>query len=538
MKITAQLKGWLAEQGVKPDATETEVRRFVADALVKGTLTDAKYVEMSRDSDATGGTALLATLEKMNARLDRIEGGAAGEKGTLRSDAPRMPGSENPSEPTYFEKTLAGVSSEGSGGTMVRVKNAHEQYDRSRGELRFPSTKNRGGLGVPHPLAGQKAFEGYGGNGIAPRPLYMPSQLDKALAGAYIKFSVHASLGGRNIPRPLRMTDHDKDLMQYLIQECEWGGVLHGEGSEVEGAIGLKGEKLSPFYQKALLDDSTSGGLEAAPILFDDMLITTPLLYGEFFPKVRVVNITRGRRVEGAQMSNVTLGSSTEGTAITLFNTANFIAAFDTTIFVCAGAIEIGLDFLSDSPIDIAAQVAESYQNSMLKWLDDQIIDGDGTTEPEGIMQASGTVTVNATNGSGGPWTVGDQEALLFGVAKQYKDGDPNRTGFGANELTYRRIRGIAVGTTDQRRVFGMTHEDYRLLDRFFGINGSFGNREEIFGNFFRYRMYRRLGMTVRTETAGSTLVRANTMLMVARSRWGGQLEDGLAFAVCADGQS
>ena len=177
-------------------------------------------------------------------------------------------------------------------------------------------------------------------------------------------------------------------------------------------------------------------------------------------------------------------------------------------------------------------------QQQLLKWLDDQIIDGDGTTEPEGILQASGTTTVNSANGAGGPWTVGDEEALLFGVSKQYKSGDQGRIGYGANALTYRRVRGIAVGTTDQRRVFGMNHEEYQVFDRFFGINESFGNRDQVFGHFGRYRMYRRLGMTIRSESGGSTLLRSNTMLISARSRWGGQLEDGAAFAVCTDGVS
>jgi HK97 family phage major capsid protein len=275
------------------------------------------------------------------------------------------------------------------------------------------------------------------------------------------------------------------------------------------------------------------------PIFFDDMLITTPLLHSELFPKVKVVNITRGRRIEGASMSNVTLGAATEGTAITLFATANFIAAFDTTIFVCMGSIEIGLDFLSDSPTDIASAVASSYQEQQLKWLDDQIADGDGTTEPEGIMQAAGTTTVNATNGAGGPWTVGDVEALLFGVSKAYKGGtDPARIGFASNNTTYRRIRGIAVSTTDQRRVFGMTHEDYRIFERFWAINESFGNREAVFGNWFRYRMYRRAGINLRTTQEGFTAVRSNTMLITARSRWGGNLEDGASFAIASDGQS
>lgn len=549
MKITSQLKEWLQSQkGVKPDATEQQYREAAAKSFVdsENPLTHDKYVELTKDADTDKGNAVKGVLDQLlegqKAMSDRMTAMETGKKPALKSTAPVLPAASDKGGVSAYEKSFANGIGEDGSGVIVRVKGAHEQYDSTKSAKMFPDTvANSAGVSVKHPFAGRQMFEG-GDKGQ--RPIEETSELEKALIGAFIKYSITKSNRGV-APHPrLAMTDHDHDLMQYALHESKWCGVLRsGEngGTETDGSIGLelRGQKLSPMLQKAVLDDAASGGLEAAPIFFDDMLITTPLLYSEFFPKVNVVNINRGRRIEGASMGNVTLAASTEGTAITLFNTANFIAAFDTTIFVCAGSIEIGLDFLTDSPIDVAAAVGDSYQRTMLKWLDDKVIAGNGTTEPEGVTVASGTVTVNATNGAGGPWTVGDEEALLFGVAKQFKTGyDPARIGFGANETTYRRIRGIAVGTTDQRRVFGMTHEDYRLLDRFFGINASFTNPKQVFGNWARYRMYRRMGMNVRWETAGYTLGRTNTGVMIARSRWGGHLESGSAFAVCADGQT
>jgi HK97 family phage major capsid protein len=549
MKVTASLKQLLqSEKGVKPDASEQEYRKATYAALAdeKGHPGfEAKYLETQKDEDTKGGNALVTALETLNKRMEALEG-KSNPGGGLSKTAPQMPtGGElpngsDPNEPSFFEKAL-GMADFAAGADMApRIKSATERYSGAKSLMVFPDFNK---AGRKHPLAGRPVMDSHpASNGIAPHQLSNPSELEMAAAGAWIKFSIHQEKGGIGVPIALKMTDHDRDLVQWILHECEFSGVLKGGsigGTEADGAIGLKRQKLTPYLRKALIDDAASGGLEAAPIFFDDMLITTPLLHSELFPKVKVVNVTRGRRIEGASMANVTLGAATEGTAITLFNTANFIAAFDTTIFVCMGSIEIGLDFLSDSPIDIAAAVANSYQEQQLKWLDDNISDGDGTTEPEGIMQAAGTTTVNATNAAGGPWTVGDTEALLFGVSKAYKGGtDPSRIGFASNQLTYRRIRGIAVSTTDQRRVFGMNEEDWMLHGRFYGINESFGNREMVFGNWFRYRMYRRAGITVRSTKEGATLVRANTMLLTARSRWGGNLEDGAAFAVCADGQS
>lgn len=545
MKVTSSLKSLLQSKGVKPDATEQEYRKAAYAELAKGDEAFEKsYLDTQKDDpNVAGGNALVATLEKLAKDVAELKSNPsrdvlADHRRGIAENAPEMPD---------LGKSLANGEGESTNPRdVVNVIGAHKQYDSSKKRLHFPE-RTRKGEGVAHPFAGQPAFEGEGH-----RPIYEPSQLDKAIMGSFIKFSV--TNGGKKnegIDRKFWMTEHDWGLMKYALSECEWGGTINagqdgfGQNASAIGIGGPSGgQKLSPMLQKAILDDATSGGLEAAPILFDDQLITVPLLHSEFFPKVKVVNITRGRRIEGASIGTVTITSSTEGSAISLFNTANFIAAFDTTIFVASGAIEIGLDFLSDSPLDIAGVVAADYQQVMLQWLDSQIIGGDGTTEPEGILSASGTTTVNATNGSGGPWTVGDVEALLFGVSKAYKGGtDPNRIGFGSLEATYRRIRSIAVSTTDQRRVFGMTHEDYKVLMRFWGIGSSStggftSNREAIFANFARYRMYRRLGLQVVREEAGSTLRRANTMLLIARSRWGGQLEDGAAAAVCTDGMT
>ena len=80
------------------------------------------------------------------------------------------------------------------------------------------------------------------------------------------------------------------------------------------------------------MDDNTSGGLEAVPIVFDDAVILTPVLTGELFPLVKLVNIPRGRRIEGFSVGNPTITSGTaEGSSISLFDTTSYIAAFDTT---------------------------------------------------------------------------------------------------------------------------------------------------------------------------------------------------------------
>lgn len=544
MKLTAQLKAWLVEHmGVAKDADDSAFRKAVAEALVDGKLDSGTLLKLTEEPQHKEADAFAAKLDAILESQKSFGERLAAVEQRKEQPAEKRAEAEEPQPKgapelqakdggrSLFELTFASAP---KSDLVVRHVTADKRYDGSRGEKRFPAFDDRGRR---HPYANQRFFEGAPGGQM--RLIDEPSELDRAVAGAYCKWSLSSQLGNR-VPTALRMTDHDAELMQFALREMKWAGVIHGVGDEDSRAVPVFGQRLDERQVKAVLDDATSGGLELAPIVFDDMIISTPILNGELYPLVNVVNITRGRRVEGGVIGNVTLSSGgADGTAIPLFATASFISAFDTTIFVANGAIEIGLDFLSDSPVAVADIVTAQYGQVLLNWLDTQIAIGDGTTEPEGVTVASGTVTVNATNGATGPPTVGDYEALLFGVAKQYKTGYPvQRIAYAANETTYRRARAIAVSGTDQRRVFGMTHEDYTLLGHPYKINGSFGNRSAVFGNFARYRMYRRMGLTMKATTEGKELTRANLLLITARARFGGQIEDGNAFAVQADGQS
>jgi HK97 family phage major capsid protein len=505
MKITPQLKQFLTGHGVAADATDEDIKAATTRLLVTNVLTAEKYAELSADPAAAEADELMGMLTKAVA-----DGLRAGNQAPASEPArPQLPD---------IGKALAMGGSVAEVDGVPRVKRAHEQYAASRSELRYPASTNRG---VKHPLAGQLVGEG---EGVMKRVIEHPSRRDAAVSGAYIKWSL---TGCRGIPAKLQMTDHDKDLIHYAMTEMEWGGESDRLGNNHEG---IKARKLQPSEQKALIDDNTSGGLEAAPIVFDDMLITTPLLYGEFFPSVNVVPISRGRRIEGVSIGNVTLSSGgADNTNIPLFTTTAFIAAFDTNIYVCDGAIEIGLDFISDSPIDVVGEVQRQYGIRQLAWLDEQIAIGDGTTEPEGITVASGTTSV--AGGSAAP-TVGVYESFFFGVTKKYKQGYPSdRIMFGANETTYQRARAIAVGASDARRIFGMTHGDYMLMGHKYGISEAMANTQAFFANMARYRMYRRMGITIKATTEGQTLVRKNLLMISARGRWGGQLEDGGAAA-------
>lgn len=543
MELTPQLRAWLVENcDVAAESSEEDFKAAAMNALNSGQLSVAKLHELTQvKEEETVETAEVEAIEKeevvetvvaevqqqdddesakaFGLLAEAISGLSKKIDSIDKKAAAPAPAPIAAPEATKGSKVMASQN--------IRVRGAEELYSSTKGAAICPEK---------HVRAGEQAH-------IFGRPLETPSQLDKAVSGAYFKWCLNAGSSAGNVPRSLRMTEHDEQLMKYAMHNMAWTGLIGGEGTDSSGATKVDGRKLSDFEIKSLIDDSTSGGLEAAPIVFDDAVILTPVLHGELFPLVNVVPISRGRRVEGFSLGNPTFTSGTaEGTAISLFSTSGYVSAFDTTIFNAVGAMEIGLDFEEDSPVNIGALVAQRYGETALEYLDNQIANGDGTTEPQGVINASGVTSVSTTNGTTGGPTVDDYEGLMFGIAKQYRTAaDRARTVFCMNDTTYKRARAIAVGSGDVRRVFGMetnAHGDYSLLGHNVKIQNDMGNSDVFFANLRYYRMYRRLGLNIRVETGGKELAQKNLKLVVVRMRFGGQLEQGGAAAVTSDAQS
>lgn len=550
-KLTPAVKRFAVEKcGLPVTATDAQVIEACAKAVAEGKISEKKLASLCGTSESETANLLKSVVTAVKQAVASVvpkKDGKGKKEGEVKKKKEPAPSKAAPDDAALKAavdarlKEMGVINGDGTTPTQmlgkassylnansVTVKSAIERYDATRKAAVCP---DRTHMGSRHSKAGQPAT-------IAGRQLYHPSERDKAVAGSFFKWALACGSDQRDIPRPLQMTDHDRDIVNWSLRNAEWTGLIRGDG-DTPGSIKIDRRKLNDMEMKALLDDATSGGLEAAPIVFDDAVILTPILHGELFPDVNVVNITRGRRIEGFSIGNPTFTSGTaEGTAITPFNTASFIQAFDTTIYNAVAAMEIGLDFEEDAPNDIGGIVVERYGLQAMAWLDEQIAVGDGTTEPEGIFVASGTTAVNSDNGLSGPPTVSDYEGLMFGVAKQFRKEPGARVVFVGNETSYRRARAIPVGPSDERRVFGMTHGDYRLLDADYRIQNSIANNQVGYVNLKRYRMYRRLGLNVRIETAGNYLATRNLKLIVLRMRFGGRLELGGAAAVMTDAQS
>lgn len=552
MTLTERLRDWLtANCDVKADTEDGEFKKAAGEAFASGKLTAEKYMELSKDEDEdmdefvkefkTIGDKLgeLTKLLKPDTDVEKAAKEKAAKEKAEKEDEEKEDEEKAEKEATgkpkgekvvsNLSKMIArfgGVVVEPNEDPVIRVKEAVEQYDDTKSALSFPATTK---AGRPHPMAGRPVKD-FGERGHV---IDSASDRDKAVSGAYVKLlcSTARSRGSRSIGWSM-LPQHDKELLYYAMDNMKWGGY---SGNGDDRFADIIDRKLYEGEKQALIDDAVSGGLEAAPIVFDDQVIQAPLLHGELFPLVNVVPLDRGRRIEGVVTGTVTGGwGGIDDTAITLFNTANYVSAFDTTIFRWEGAIRIGLDFLSDTPIDFGAHVTSQYGERLLEDLDDVIAVGNGATQPTGIMNTPAGLTTVAW---GGATSIGNYESLMFGVHKrELRPNVDSSAVFCGTYTSYQRAKAIPVGAADARRLSNTVstpnYRDYSWMDRPFKINESLANAQLFFAILARYRMYRRRGLVIRTSTEGDTLIRRNEMLMVAQCRYGGQLERGACGAV------
>lgn len=349
------------------------------------------------------------------------------------------------------------------------------------------------------------------------------SELEYAKLGTWYKF-----LATRTPGMKVSLEHHEKALLHEILEKDTFCG-LHN---------GIWRKDIPGVDVKALLNDSASGGTELVPEWFDMNIVTFPLLHSELFPFVDLVPVPRGASVEGASIGNPSVGwSYEEGTSIGLFDTSALVAAIDTDIHPVTAAIEVGRDLMADSVAAVGKIIEQNIGQSMAAELDNVIANGDGTSQPQGIFNASGITTVNSAGGAGADPQVDDYEALVFAIGKQYRRPQFNCC-YIANDTTYSRARGVPLASDDARRIFGMDQQSYTVFGWPYRIQNDIANSKIAFGAMSRYRMYRRQGQEVRWVTEDAELARKNQSLLIVRGRYGGKIVDANAWAKITDAKA
>jgi len=571
MELTEALKKWAVENlDVAADASDDEYKSAITKAISDGTLVAGKYAElMAEDPDVKEElgkllaeanapmivglgemTQAIGTLaEKIGERPPKPAGTDDGEEAAVPRSADEaadqfnervekrvdeiMAGREKAAEgETRADFAAAFMAKAAAGKSNPRLKAPVERYSMQRKTLVCPQTID-GTKG--HPLAGQPARR-FGPSGP---PLQEPSEADMAVCGAFAKYQLLRGTVGPSACEAL-LNEHERQLILHALHEMEWTGVVGVLGGQ-EARVDLSGtevndRKLTPPERKAILDDTTSGGSYAIPRVFDEAIAAAPILFGELAPLVDMKNLTRGSVVDGSTWTDPSFGPQTEGTTFSVVSTAGLIGNLDTSIFAAVAAIELGLDWESDTPINFGTYIVQRLGMKLKEWMDEQIAIGDGTTEPTGIFTATGVGTSSSSNGTTGPFTLGDFEKLAFGLTKAMRNSNPRACVYVTSDYMYRQARGVPVYTTDARRLLGMNHQSYTLLEHPCKIQDSIPTGSIAFVNLSYYQMFRRLGIQIRNVVEGQTLALKNTRLIVVRARYGGQPTLGASICKMTDG--
>ena len=524
------LRAYLVKHfGLAADADEAAVRKLAGEKL-----TASQILELTT-SDVATKSPIEALAEKLG-DVFKAKGGDGAQTATVVQDgktvsapAPEAdavnkaamellvkmglgkPAPDSTVKPEDLFAAAAKAAGDNSG--TVRIPKPTERYESTKSRLVFPS-KGVGGRKTDHPMAGMDAVMPDG------RPAYALSEREKALSGVFL---MARALGGYN--KQGSLPDWHKQAYEESLRECEFVGDIHLPGHKPEYINTPR--KLTELEVKTLLADSTSGGTNIVPYQFDDELVTFPLLYNELFPEITVEDVDGTNQVIQGRILNMSIasGPSEDGaTNIALLSTASLIDKLTWNMYPATGAVNFGRDFLSDSPTQLLPTCMKLYQPALGKWLDDKIATGSGTGEPTGVTTTSGTNTYSFTNGSAGPMKVSDWEGMMSAVPPEYQRLPGSRWIWLAQNAMWWRIRGLSVGTSDQRRIYGYDDLNYKFYNMPFKINASVPAATVAYFNAADYVMKRRKGLYFETTTEGQTLMLLNELMVIARSRWGGQM--------------
>ena len=523
LSVTKSLRDELTKNhGLPADASDAEVKQHALATIKAKKMTAARVMElgMARDS-----------ADAKNPTPEEVFGG---EKGMDINGEPR-------------------------------VKDISERFDCTKSTAKWEDIRENSRKGMYE--AGKDAFYWEtipGMENIAPtpemptaqkKPILNPSQFEYAKMGALFKSMIIRDYGEDNASKlvNIKMTEEDHMLVKSALHKDLWVGPGASDGESIGRPRMLKENERNVFQKSGLyggkrllgqvaaekgmgtksavpiLNDSTSGGQQAVPQYFDFEAIRIPLLYGELVPFVEITPTDRGSAAHSYSIGTPTLVTTASGTAITAFDATGFVTTFDVTFYPVSCGILWGRDFEMDAAPNfgqmVVAQLGDQFKYTMDYW----IAVGDGTTQPQGLNNASSTVTVTATGTSHATMVYNDGLNLMYGVTKPYRKafGGEN-TMFISRDGMYKKFMQLATGVTgDTRPLYGMHLKDYQLGDYHFAVQNDIADGTVFACNLRGYRLYRRLGLYFELITTGQTLTLANEKLLFARARFGGKLTLG-----------
>lgn len=546
--MNPKLKQYLVDTfGLAVDATDEVAKSLCSDKLKSGELSMDKYEELltakaADKADELAQKTASATAQALSPVFEALTNAIKGmnKPVELKQEKPAEAPVTTAEELKAMEKRLMEkIKAQSIGGdgaalmamgaeldeeASIRVKSKVEMWQDNKTALTYRKAHSKliGVYGMPMQYNG--------------KDVDTPTERSKGMTSTWLKFQLF----------PESLKEWEVDVIRHILHKEKF--TIPNADNNTEARLLTPAERDAVwdlnknFYlrnMKSVINDSTSGGQYAIPEFFDmDMIVTPTLASEDIMSYCNVVPVPRGTAAQNFTMGRPTIAAAnTEGSATNVFTTTSFIGNHDTTFYRAAGFISIGRNFAEDAHPRLVAEIQNQYMNSVKLWFNEQIMGGDGTTEPQGVLTASGTADITPTNPTTGAVTLSDVFNLRFGVNKAYRMyGGVQNCIYVMSDTTYKRIRAVATGVTgDTRLVFGDDVESYRLFGSPVLIEETaMGNTNAVFMQAKGYRLYLRQGARFIREDRGDTLVRANTFIVGVDLRAGGQLDLG-GFAAVVD---
>ena len=192
------------------------------------------------------------------------------------------------------------------------------------------------------------------------------------------------------------------------------------------------------------------------------------------------------------------------------------------------GTVKVSNELLEDSAVNLPALLSQIMGEAAGRYEDQQIIEGDGTTEPEGLRTSATDGSDSAANNA---VAIGDFQTWYFNLPAQF------RANASVSTTSSLMAQIAALDTTSSKGSLANTTPAASLYARptiLFDGTGwddatAIATNEEVgcIGDFSNYYIIERIGMSMRRDD--SIYVASDQVGFFARNRWDGRV--GLADA-------
>lgn len=278
---------------------------------------------------------------------------------------------------------------------------------------------------------------------------------------------------------------HPVQTKEFMAKQFVSAAILHGLGA-----------RLSDTQQKALSEGTASAGGYLVPDDYRSVLIARLPELSELYPHVRVIPVDTDAGNMPSLSTDVTITwGRAENSDITETDPA--FGQVSWSIVNMSALTYLSRELVSDSNPGIISVITELFTDAIAAERDLKIALGTNSSQPEGILSATG---ISAVSGCSGALTYNKLVALKFALARKYHKG----ARWVMNEATLGWVHKISDDNGMPILHDALISDDVpRILGLPFSTQSSIDDGAVVIGDLSRYFWFDRQKMEIETTTSG-----------------------------------